>query len=556
MLWSLIRQACHKWDLIIVDDSDQPLNWNSLGVYPRLFSEITRTGHKLNIVQGPRVSRIGAAYQAGLMAAWPENELFFRVDDDSWLEPDYLELLASLFSDKELAACGGLFLHPGQDIETLCQGDPRLQSAKIENLSDQCNIQWFRHEKTLPLEVEHLSANILFRRESLLAIGGFETSLYRQHRDETQVSWRLKVEGHKLQVDPKAVAWHLRGVSGGARGHSPDLYLNDHRNFMAQRRTMKSGIHLSLSHGIGDGFMATPMLSELRRINKDKNIAVYAPWAKDLLIGNSDIDEIAEHPLDAQRTMRLERSVYTWASANQWKGSLAGAYCRMLDLPEPADIRPRYFVTQKDLEFQLPRALQDKSYILFAPWSSAKTFDFYKPSGNKNWVHERWSELAAWARNNGFASAQIRGSEEEPLIDGIDVDFCGKPLREAISMIRGAALVVSVDTMAHHAAAALNVPAVVLWGRSLPERFGYDFENIVNITGACPGVLADRIIRTANSMDERTEKVLLPRPCINNDQWAMDQIECPIEGHPCMNGIGAQEVIDAMGSLLSKTKAA
>jgi len=42
LLWSLIRQEYKDWDLVIVDDSDTPVDWNSLGVYPRLFGEISR----------------------------------------------------------------------------------------------------------------------------------------------------------------------------------------------------------------------------------------------------------------------------------------------------------------------------------------------------------------------------------------------------------------------------------------------------------------------------------------------------------------------------------
>jgi ADP-heptose:LPS heptosyltransferase len=556
MIWSLIRQDFKAWDLIIVDDSDAALDWNNLGVYPRLFSEINRTGHRLKIAPGPRVSRIGAAYQTGLMASWPDNELFLRVDDDSWLEPDYLNELVSLFSDHEVSAAGGLFLHPGQGIETLSRDDPRMSGARIKNLSDQCNIQWFRHEGDQPIEVEHLTANILFRRESLLSIAGFETSLYRQHRDETQASWRLHVEGGKLLVNPKAVAWHLRGVTGGARGHSPDVYINDHRNFMAQRRTMKPGIHLSLSHGIGDGFMATPMLNELRKLNPERNIAVWAPWGRDLLKGNPDIDAIAEHPMDEQRTARIDISVYTWASANRWEGHLAQAYCRMLDLPTAADIRPRFHFIDEDQDFSLPKEIGEKPFILFAPWSSARTFDFYKPSENKNWIHERWSELVIWARNAGYATMQIRGSRDEPLIDGVDADMCGAKLRSAIKCISKASLVVSVDTMAHHGAAAFNIPSVVLWGRSKPEHFGYDYENIINIQGRCPGIEAETVKQGPAGSGARTERVLLPRPCVNNDQWAMDQIECPIKGRPCMSGITADEVIEAMSSLLLKTKAA
>jgi len=549
LLWSLIRQEYKDWDLVIVDDSDVPAQWNGLGVYPRLFSEMTRTRHEIRIVAGPKVSRIGAAYQVGLKAAKPENPLFFRVDDDSWLEADYFSRLVEVMKREEVGACGGLFLHPGQEIQTLVSQDPRYRHATIEGLSDQVNIQWYRHETSDLVSVEHLTANILFSREWLERIGGFETALYNQHRDETQATWRLHVEGAKLFVHPRAVAWHLRAAGGGSRGHSPEIYLNDHRRFMAQRKTMKPGIHINLGHAIGDGFMATPMIHKMREMNPNRNLAVFAPWAKALLGGNPDVDQIAEHPLDAQRTIRLEQSVYAWASANRWNGHLAGAYCKMLDLPEPADLTPRFF-WNGDKESSI-RNIPDRPYLVIAPWSTAKTFDFYGPSGNKNWPLDRWPEVTAWARKNGLKVIQLRGSKDEPLVDGVDVDFCEKPLREAFACIENASMIVSVDTMAHHAAAAFGVPSVVLWGRSKPAHFGYEKENIINIQGQCPGVIVQNHTLEGSQPSQPGKALIRERPCINGDQWAMDKEACPIPGHPCMSEISVETVIAALESLFN-----
>jgi ADP-heptose:LPS heptosyltransferase len=548
LLWSLIRQEYRDWDLVIVDDSDVPVQWNAVGVYPRLFREITRTSHDLRIVPGPRVRRIGAAYQVGFRSAREENPLFFRVDDDAWLEPDYFAKLLELMKDPLVGACGGLFLHPGHEIECLEPDDARYCHAAIDRLSDHVNIQWHRHKRQEPIPVEHLTANILFSSEWLRKIGGFEPNLYRQHRDETQAGWRLHVEGARLFVHPSAVAWHLRGVQGGARDNAADVYVNDHRTFMAQRKTMKPGIHVSLGHAIGDGFMATPMIRAMKKANPKRNLAVSAPWAKAVLSGNTDVDAVAEHPLDAQRTLRLEQSVYGWASANRWHGHLAEAYCRMFDLPVPQDVTPRFFW---DGDRPVPTEIECRQpYIVIAPWSTAKTFDFYQDSGNKNWSIDRWPAVIAWAHRNGFHVVQIRASEQEPLVDGVDVDFCGRQLREAFACIEGASLLVSVDTMAHHAAAAFQVPSVVLWGRSKPVHFGYRQPHIVNIQGDCPGLPVACMGNSRDKYGEAVAGALQERPCIHGDQWAMDQEVCPIPGHPCMAGITAEMVVEAMNRLM------
>jgi ADP-heptose:LPS heptosyltransferase/glycosyltransferase involved in cell wall biosynthesis len=546
LLWSLIRQRWENWDLVLVDDSDVPVQWDRTGVYPRLFSEMRRTGHDVRIAAGPRAGRIGAAYQVGLSAAKQENPLFLRADDDSWLEPDYLAELAKLMQDESVAAVGGLFLHPGQSIETLEPGDDLYKHGTIEHLSDSVNIQWFRHSDKSPIPVEHLTANILFSRKWLETIGGFESNLYRQHRDETQATWRLHIEGARVLVAPRAVAWHLRGVNGGARGHHADVYLDDHRRFMAQRKTMKPGIHLNLGHAIGDGFMATPMLEMMRRMNPGRNISVFAPWAKAVLAGNPNVDEIAEHYLDAQRTVRLEQSVYAWASARQWKGHLAQAYCEMLNLPSPPDVTPRLFLDDDST----PQDLPEKDYVVIAGWSNALTFDFYQTSGNKNWPIERWTAVVARLHDMGLTIVQLRGCEDEPRIEGIDLDFLARPLREVFHCIARGRALVSVDTMAHHAAAALGTPAVVLWGRSKPDHFGYRKQNIINIRGDCPGLPVRRQFYDPGKAERVIAAVIEERPCIDGDQWAMDKQVCPIEGRPCMSGISTDQVFTALEALL------
>jgi hypothetical protein len=62
-----------------------------------------------------------------------------------------------------------------------------------------------------------------------------------------------------------------------------------------------------------------------------------------------------------------------------------------------------------------------------------------------------------------------------------------KSVRSALAMVAGAKLVVTTDGMLHHAAAALGVPAVVLWGGVIsPKILGYPTHvNIWNGAKSC-----------------------------------------------------------------------
>jgi ADP-heptose:LPS heptosyltransferase len=222
----------------------------------------------------------------------------------------------------------------------------------------------------------------------------------------------------------------------------------------------------------------------------------------------------------------------------------------MLDLPVPEDITPRFFWNRD--KPQLPEELLQEAFIAIAPWSTAKTFDFYQDSGNKNWPLERWPAVIEWAHRRSFSVVQLRGSEEEPLLEGIDLDYCGRPLREALACIERASMLVSVDTMAHHAAAAFQVPSVVLWGRSKAAHFGYRQSHIINIQGECPGAPAPGPTDLSGHHNDENHRMLRDRPCIHGDQWAMDQEVCPIPGHPCMAGITVERVLEAMEQLMAR----
>ena len=94
----------------------------------------------------------------------------------------------------------------------------------------------------------------------------------------------------------------------------------------------------------------------------------------------------------------------------------------------------------------------------------------YGFSSNKAWPWERWQELV---KRLDLPWVQL-GPPEAKSLDGVQ-RVVTKTFREALGYINGASLVVTTDGAMHHAAAALNVPAVVLWGGLAPHTvLGYD----------------------------------------------------------------------------------
>lgn len=93
-------------------------------------------------------------------------------------------------------------------------------------------------------------------------------------------------------------------------------------------------------------------------------------------------------------------------------------------------------------------------------------------SPNKQWGMERWTALVRLMRMAGIVPAQM-GREDTPLVDGCE--FIVTPtFRMAVGVIEHARAVVLPEGGLHHAAAALGVPGVVIFGGFTPvELTGY-----------------------------------------------------------------------------------
>ncbi len=527
LLWSLRNQDYPYWDLIIVDDSEGPFNiesWEKDEMYKRIIAEL-RKSHKVQILASPKTSKVGAVLQEGFL--WAEknwrNPLFCRADDDHWLNTDYFSKMVKVFDDDKIACAASLVLDPGADIQSLAIGDERRQTwGKVATIANTPNLQWIRHESPDLIDVEHLTCPMIMRTDRLREIGGFDTHLFDHFREESFHSWRFHVEGHRVVIVPTAEVWHLRAPSGGVRGQGNAL--DDARKFNLVRKDMQPGIHLNLTHACGDLIASTPMFEQLRKKHPGRNISVWHPLAKDIFEGNPNIDVICKSALSDQRTHRVELSVYGYMGKNDWRGSLANAYCKALDLNELDNPSPALYNVEPMGEIE--------NYIIVANNSSAKIYDFSDFSRTKHLEPiSKWDSIIQELRNKYNCEViQLSGAEVVDPLQNVrlvnNVNY-----RDAFRWLKGARCVLSIDTMAAHAAAGLDVPAVVLFGRSDASMYGYNKKNIVNLQGMCPKGQS--------------------KPCNGGVMFQQDKRTCPLPGHPCMNH-SIEEIMDAVNSVIIK----
>lgn len=132
------------------------------------------------------------ARNVGMAAA--KGDIVAYIDDDASPDPHWLTYLADAFENGEFAGIGGPNISPpnGGFVSQCVRRSPGNPVHVL--LSDR--------------EAEHIAGcNMAFRKEALVAIGGFDTR-YRVAGDDVDICWRLREGGHKLGFSHAAMVWH------------------------------------------------------------------------------------------------------------------------------------------------------------------------------------------------------------------------------------------------------------------------------------------------------------------------------------------------------------
>lgn len=180
------------------------------------------------------VSRnIGIALAAGEIVAF--------IDDDSLPEPEWLKDLAAAYADPYVGGAGGLvYDHLGTDFQARYTTVDRLARPKID-----WDIPVTQFSLPFTANIPHLlGANSSFRRDSLLAVGGFDEE-YDYYLDESDVAVRLVDAG-----------WTIATVDGAYVHHKflPSSMRSVERGYRVLRTwysVLKNRIYFSLRHHKG-----------------------------------------------------------------------------------------------------------------------------------------------------------------------------------------------------------------------------------------------------------------------------------------------------------------
>ncbi|HVC56767.1 MAG TPA: glycosyltransferase [Stellaceae bacterium] len=184
------------YEVVVVNDgsTDRTLEISERFPYCRIISQPNK---------GLSVARnVGAEAATGEIVAY--------TDSDCVADPDWLLYLVAKMEESGLDACGGPNFPPPEDnlVPAAVAVSPGGPTHVL--ISDEI--------------AEHIAGcNMAFRRDALLALGGFDPQ-YRAAGDDVDICWRFQDAGHAIGFSAAAVVWHFRR-------NTVKAYINQQRGY-------------------------------------------------------------------------------------------------------------------------------------------------------------------------------------------------------------------------------------------------------------------------------------------------------------------------------------
>jgi GT2 family glycosyltransferase len=198
-----------QWELMVIPNEEEFNEWPEDGRV-RVFSS----------------GLVGPAAKRDMGAARARGKVLVFLDDDSYPEPNLLEVASRYFSDPEVIALGGPGITPPSDAFW-----QRVSGAVcLSRFTGGAPERYVSDGVTRQMD-DWPSVNLHVRRELFLAVGGFDCKYW--PGEDTKLCLKLKQTGKKLIYVPEMVVWHHRRA--GLRAHLKQIGAYGlHRGYFAR----------------------------------------------------------------------------------------------------------------------------------------------------------------------------------------------------------------------------------------------------------------------------------------------------------------------------------
>lgn len=204
------KLSTDNWEVYLLPNNDEPNEWNDSRI------KVVSTG------------KVGPGAKRDFGASLAEGEILVFLDDDSYPEPNLLDLAEEDFLDPGIVALGGPAVTPSS-----ARFWERVSGAVfLSKLSGGAPERYIPIGKTKYID-DWPSVNLMVRKQVFIDIGGFDTAFW--PGEDTKLCLKLVQHGiGKIMYDPELIVWHHRRRGLLAHLKQVGAY-GKHRGFFAKK---------------------------------------------------------------------------------------------------------------------------------------------------------------------------------------------------------------------------------------------------------------------------------------------------------------------------------
>lgn len=267
-----MNQTYDEYDIIIYDDNSNDFLYSN-STFLSLKKLHEGLDHNIEIIKGVQK---GPQYGGQAIFENSKTEFILRLDDDVTLQPECIENLINRFDDHyNIVAVGPIYILPFNPISeqiidlekipdyvgTLFGVDNRVYVNGILQMNVHLNTDLIKK-----YQIQHLHSGFMYKKSALEKIGGYFLGYSKVgHREETDISYRLFLDGGKLTIAQNAICFHFHPMTGGIRTdnrkiNDDSLWKNDEKIFIERfRNDFKEVIVLQEANTVNkNGRLYTP----------------------------------------------------------------------------------------------------------------------------------------------------------------------------------------------------------------------------------------------------------------------------------------------------------